>query len=168
LTPYLEIQHSVLDLGAASGLLAKRLTCSIPGLSVVGVDVLAELQPGVPMVAGDGKLLPFEDGTFDCVMMVDVLHHDENPERLLAEAKRVSRGHVLVKDHYWETRLDLVLLKWSDYIGNMMYGVNLPYVFLRLASWRNLAERTGLRIARSAMFRYNKLDPCKHVVLELQ
>ena len=89
LTPYLEGYHRVLDLGAASGLLAGRLARSIPGLRLVGADVLVEPRPHVPMVVGDGKRLPFAEGSLDCVMMVDVLHHDENPQHLLAEAKRI-------------------------------------------------------------------------------
>jgi SAM-dependent methyltransferase len=168
LTPYLEAYRSVLDLGAASGLLAERLQRNIPGLSIVGADVLVESRPCVPMIAGDGKRLPFAAGTFDCVMMVDVLHHDETPQALLAEAKRVSRGNVLVKDHYWERRLDLVLLRWADDIGNRVYGVRLPYTFLRLASWRDLIVRTGLEVVRSARFRFNALDPCKNVIYELK
>jgi SAM-dependent methyltransferase len=168
LTPYLEGYHSVLDLGAASGLLANRLVDSIPGLSLVGVDVLVGSQPCVPMVVGNGKRLPFAGDAFDCVMMVDVLHHDENPQELLAEAKRVSRGSVLVKDHYWQNRLDLVLLRWADYIGNRLYGIRLPYAFLNLASWRNLIVCTGMRVVRSARFRFGALAPCKNIVFELR
>jgi SAM-dependent methyltransferase len=168
LTPYLETYRNVLDLGAASGLLAEKLQRNIPGLSIIGADVLPESRPCVPMVAGDGKRLPFATGAFDCVMMVDVLHHDEDPQALLAEAKRVSRGNILVKDQYWENRLDLVLLRWADYIGNKPYGVRLPYTFLSLASWHELVVLTGLEAVRSARFRFNALDPCKNIILELE
>jgi hypothetical protein len=100
-------------------------------------------------------------------MLVDVLHHDENPQDLLKEANRVSKGTVLVKDHYWQTRLDVILLRWADDIGNKPYGVSLPYTFLSLAQWRRLIARTGLRVVRSARFRFNALDPCKNVLFEL-
>jgi SAM-dependent methyltransferase len=119
------------------------------------------------MVEGNGRELPFATDSFDCVMMVDVLHHDTVPGGLLAEAKRVSRDRVLIKDHYWETRLDLFLLRHADDFGNKLYGIKRPYAFLNLDSWRKLIERHGLEIADSAKFRFNALDPCKHVVFEL-
>ena len=157
-----------MDVGASSGRLAERLWRNIPGLGPIGVDVLVGSEADIPMVRGNGKRLPFAGGTFDCVTMVDVLHHDENPGLLLAEAKRVTRSRVLIKDHYWESRLDLILLRYADYVGNRLYGVKLPYVFLSLGSWHSLIRSTGLRIAGTTRFRFNALDPCKHVIFELQ
>ncbi len=120
------------------------------------------------MVQANGKRLPFASGTFDCVMMVDVLHHDSCPRGLLEEAGRIARDRVLIKDHYWTTKLDLAFLRCADYIGNRLYGVKLPYVFLKLESWHSLFKSTGLRIARSSRFRFNAMDPCKHVIFDLR
>jgi SAM-dependent methyltransferase len=39
----------------------------------------------------DAQTLPFGDGTFDDIVMVDVLHHLEAPRRFLEEAQRVLR-----------------------------------------------------------------------------
>lgn len=167
LSPYLEGYRDVLDLGSSSGKLAERLLHNIPGLRFIGVDVHVLSAPRIPMVEGNGRRLPFGNDTFDCVMMVDVLHHDEHPKELLAEAKRVARHCVLIKDHYWENRLDLALLRYSDYIGNRLYGVKLPYTFLDLQSWHSLIRSYRLKISGSSKFKFNALDPCKHVIFEL-
>ncbi len=44
---------------------------------------------GLPTVEADARQLPFEDGTFDAVMMVSMLHHVEDRAAALAEARRI-------------------------------------------------------------------------------
>ena len=55
-----------------------------------------------------------------------VAPHTAHPEHLLREAKRVARHHIIIKDHYWDTPLDLLGLKIADYMGNAPYGIDLP------------------------------------------
>jgi len=40
--------------------------------------------------------LPFQDGTFDTVVMLDVLEHVYAPEVLLEEAVRVSKKYIII------------------------------------------------------------------------
>jgi SAM-dependent methyltransferase len=50
-----------------------------------------------PDVLYDGKRLPFDDGTFDTVLNVDVLEHTPEPARLVGEMARVLRdGGILI------------------------------------------------------------------------
>lgn len=39
----------------------------------------------------DGKLMPFENATFDCVLCIEVLEHSEQPDLLLSEIARVIK-----------------------------------------------------------------------------
>ena len=55
---------------------------------VVSVDILA--FPGIDVVA-DAHRLPFPDGFFAGVVMLDVLHHLERPIEFLKEASRVLK-----------------------------------------------------------------------------
>jgi SAM-dependent methyltransferase len=55
---------------------------------VVSVDILK--FPGIDVVA-DAHRLPFRDGFFAGVVMLDVLHHLERPVEFLREASRVLR-----------------------------------------------------------------------------
>lgn len=168
LLPHLGDCRSVLDVGTSTGALAASIFRDLPELHLAGVDVVVGSQPLIPMVMGNGKRLPFDDDAFDCVMLIDVLHHDQHPGELLAEAKRVSRKRVLVKDHYWENRLDLPILRFQDYIGNKPYGVKLPYNFLDMETWLSLFENIGLGIAGTSKFRLNVFDLRKHVIFELE
>lgn len=72
----------VLEIGGGSGNLKQFAT------HVTSTDV--QWAPWLDAVA-DAQALPFGDGTFDGIVMVDVLHHLEAPGRFLQEAQRVLR-----------------------------------------------------------------------------
>ncbi len=91
---------SVLDLGSGDGLLLALL--KEKGVKGVGLDISEE---GVAKARAKGleasvfdfsNKLPFKDGTFDCVIMLDLLEHLYSPEELLKEAQRVSKDSVIV------------------------------------------------------------------------
>ena len=168
LSPYLNDVNKVLDLGASCGRLANELSKKHPKIDFVGVDTHVQPKTFIPIKEYDGKKLPFPDNSFDCVIIIDVLHHDENPEIILKEAKRVSKKYILVKDHFWNNKLDFLLLKYADYFGNKPYGVKLPYNFFKISDWNNIIRKVNLKITKSEKFRYNFIDPCKHIIFLLQ
>lgn len=90
----------VLDLGCRSGALTRHF---LDGNSVVGLDVdrvaLAKAHAlGIEAVAANvEEPLPFEDASFDAVVMGELLEHLRFPDEVVAEARRVLRpGGVLV------------------------------------------------------------------------
>jgi SAM-dependent methyltransferase len=167
LTPYVGNALTVLDVGSSIGMLAREMQ-DRTGASFTGVDIHVFAETAVPVVRYDGRRLPFDDGSFDLVTIVDVLHHTEDPAALLAEARRVSRERILIKDHYYESRLDERLLRISDYIGNKPDGIVLPYNFLALEEWHALFRGQGMEIVEERCFRIALLDPCKHVLYSLR
>ena len=164
LSPYLNDSSEILDVGAGDGGLANELLKKIGRVRITGVDVYLQKKSYIKIKKYDGKTLPFHDNSYDTVMIVDVLHHDKNPEQILKEAKRVSKKYILIKDHFWKNKIDFALLKWTDYLGNASYGVNLPYNYLTINSWEKLFSKNKLKIMKQSTFRYNFFDPCKHVV----
>lgn len=156
--------QSVLDIGAGDGRIAQSLMRERPGLSITGVDLGVRAGAAIPVLAYDGQRLPFADHSFDLVLLIDVLHHTETPEQVLAEACRVARRAILIKDHYWERPWDRWLLALADYLGNKAYDVPLPYAFLRMDEWDRLFRMTGLRVISMERFRFSAIDRCKQVV----
>lgn len=72
----------VLELGGGSGNLNEILA------DVVSTDIVS--APWLDVVA-DAQAIPFADGSFNAIVMVDVLHHLARPKRFLAEAGRILR-----------------------------------------------------------------------------
>ncbi len=87
-----ESHHRVLDVGGGAGRIARHLAQARP---VVIVDpspfMLAEARkhPRLRPVRGFAEHLPFANGSFDRVIIVDALHHMRDQKAALQEAWRV-------------------------------------------------------------------------------
>lgn len=135
---------TVLDLGCGDGQVAAGLMALRPDLVVQGVDVLLRPVTHIPVTLYDGAMLPFADGSFDYVTIVDVLHHTDDPAAVLAEARRVARRGVVVKDHLREGLLAGPTLRLMDWVGNRGHDVRLPYNYLDSGQWAAAFAEAGL------------------------
>jgi ubiquinone/menaquinone biosynthesis C-methylase UbiE len=124
-----------LDVGCGDGSLALSIQKTSPGLVFEGVDVLARPEVRIPFNVYDGKRLPFDDDSFDWLIIVDVLHHTDDPLAVLSECFRVCKGKVIIKDHLCETEIQRMLLVFMDWVGNRGHDVRLPYNYLRKDQW---------------------------------
>jgi SAM-dependent methyltransferase len=92
---------SVLDVGCAEGYFIKVVSDRF-GAAAWGVDLsttaLAKAHRlyGLPVAAAEATRLPFADGSFDLVISTEVIEHVLDPDLMVAEMRRVSRGSVLV------------------------------------------------------------------------
>jgi SAM-dependent methyltransferase len=105
----------VLEIGSGSGAIARVLACR-PGVAqVVGVDPspyfvarAAERSEGIPGLefrVADGRSLPFDEASFDVVVIHTVLSHVPGPAKVIAEAHRVLRpgGSIAIFDGDYST-----------------------------------------------------------------
>nr|QIQ10649.1 hypothetical protein GAGBIFFJ_00008 [uncultured bacterium] len=127
---------TVLDLGSGDGSIAAALMQLRPDLKVEGVDVMVRPSTRIPVTAYDGNTLPFADGSFDYVTIIDVLHHTTDPAAVLTEAARVARRAIVVKDHLLEGLLAGPTLRFMDWVGNRGHNVVLPYNYLNSEEWQ--------------------------------
>lgn len=115
-----ENRHRVLDIGCGDAYLIAQIQefCS----EVRGVDPeeqavhlandILKKYPTCTVVQGDCYHLPFEDGSFDIVLLTDVIEHLKDPQACLKEIRRVLNhsGRLVVTtpkfrpDRKWDER----------------------------------------------------------------
>lgn len=149
----------VLDIGCGNGLFAHDLMNAKPCLSIVGVETKPQTNCLIKQCVYDGKILPFQDKHFDYVLLINVLHHSDDPASVLSEAARVATQGIIIKDHYANTRLDFYTLVAMERIGNAFIDISQPYNFLSEKQWDHLFSRVGLRTEsiRKRFVSYNAL-----------
>ncbi len=137
---------SVLDLGCGDWSIARAIMDIKPGLTFRGIDVMLRPHTHIPVERFDGETIPAGDGSFDWVTIVDVLHHTDHPARLLAEAVRVAREGVVIKDHLREGFAAYTTLRVMDWVGNKGHDVRLPYNYLSRAEWGVAFRGAGIEV----------------------
>ncbi len=135
---------SVLDVGCGSGAVASLIMRMRPDVRIQGGEVLVRAGCQIPCQQYDGSRLPYADGSFDVCMCVDVLHHTDDVAASLRELARVSSRFLLIKDHLCENRLDFLVLKFMDWVGNRPQGVVLPYRYQKRKVWKEQFRECGL------------------------
>lgn len=86
----------IADLGCGSGVFTNGVQQR--GFNCIGVDLSPKLigmarakYPGVEFLEGDIERLPFEDGSFDGVVLAGVLHHLPDLTACAAEIRRILK-----------------------------------------------------------------------------
>jgi ubiquinone/menaquinone biosynthesis C-methylase UbiE len=113
------------------------------GLKVQGIDVLPRGKTYIPVLPFDGISIPYPNKSFDFALLVDVLHHTDDPRLLLREADRVARRGVIIKDHVTSGVFSWYTLRFMDWVGNARYSVRLPYNYWTQAQWHEAVSRLG-------------------------
>jgi ubiquinone/menaquinone biosynthesis C-methylase UbiE len=113
----------VLELGAGTGLNLELYPPNVEGLTLVEPDPhmikqlrarVAEMSSGAQVVEAPGEQLPFEDNSFDTVVVTLVLCTVPNQKETLREVKRVLNpdGQFLFLEHVRSPEPGLA--KWQD------------------------------------------------------
>ena len=136
----------VLDVGCGDGLLAHLIAKERPDIEIRGIEVLVRSNTHIPVTAFDGKVIPYDDASFDVVMLVDVLHHMNDPMVLLREAARVARLALVIKDHTSDGLFAKPTLRLMDWVGNAHQSVALPYSYWSRRAWLEAFDTLDLRI----------------------
>ncbi len=146
ISPYLPHHGELLDVGSGDGFLASLLNAERPDLNISGIDVLLRPDAYIPVEKFDGLVIPYPDRSVDAVLIVDVLHHTIDPMVLLREARRVTRGSIILKDHLVHGIGSWMTLRAMDWVGNAHTGVALPYNYWSERQWRRAFAELSLTV----------------------
>jgi SAM-dependent methyltransferase len=139
----------VLDLGAAEGYVGDEIGRRI-GAEVILADVADLNRTSRPFVRYDGRKLPFEDGSFDAVVLYFVLHHCEEPEAVIREALRVTCGRVIVVESVFRTEAERRRLETLDVWANRVRSLGVLRAQEEHLRFRTAAEWKSIFLASEA------------------
>lgn len=147
-SPFIE-GNSVLDIGAAEGWIGAMLELNIPQRDVHLLDVEDFNQTDFPLTLYDGHTFPFEDNSFDTSLLLLILHHCDDPDRVLSEAARVTRKRLIITESVYNYQIGRATLFIADNIVNglrtnakMAKGLK----FRTAVQWEELFAQTGLSL----------------------
>jgi ubiquinone/menaquinone biosynthesis C-methylase UbiE len=135
----------MLDVGGGTGVMAQMIKALFDLNHVTSVDVENRFLPSLDIETAlfDGRSLPFPDGSFDCALFFNVLHHVPVTSRamLMRECCRVTgRGPIYIKDHLSNGVLDDARLSILDVLGNVPFHGMISARYLRGEDWHALAR----------------------------
>jgi SAM-dependent methyltransferase len=140
----------LLDLGCGEGFVGDAAARDL-GAAVDLADVLDFNRTARPLRRFDGVHLPVPDRAYDATLLVYVLHHAADPDALLREARRVTRGPILILETVSLSPAHRRRLERVDRLANRLRsGGAMDATPPRIRSvefWEASFERLGLRVA---------------------
>ncbi|RJR27900.1 class I SAM-dependent methyltransferase [candidate division WWE3 bacterium] len=160
ISEYLPEKSRILDIGAGACGVAELLIDK--GHGVVPLDIHdVSFVNNVKPIIYDGTRIPFDDNSFDFVIVILVLHHTKDPKAILKEAKRVSKNIILMEEIY-STKIQKYLTHFWDDLINLEFFVN-PHNNKTVSEWEDLFNQLNLKLEAT---KYHKGDmfPLMHQV----
>jgi SAM-dependent methyltransferase len=154
LLPYLQPSDRVLDVGAGSCRVGSLLA-SRSGAQVSLLDRVDHNETALPLQLYDGRTLPYLDNAFDVSMLGFVLHHASDPDTLVDEVKRVTRGRVLVLEDTPRNALERRIWTKGDYFFNHRKHADIDVAHVQRSSqeWTGYFQDRGFGILHRVEFR---------------
>lgn len=160
--------ENILDIGSGSGyisyVLQQNYKCSMTCLDIIDYNQVCQ-----NFMLYDGTHMPFKDGIFDKALVVFVLHHDDDPIRLLQEAKRVlkSGGLLVIFEDIYTNKLQYLTTIAMDLLLNLYYGAKTPFKFKTESEWLIAFKQLGLELHDKKLVRLGKFDLVRHMMFVL-
>ena len=158
--PYIRKGSRTLDVGCGNGVVSKVLADRF-GLDLVGTDVVDYRKEPIAFAPMKGTTLPFADESFEFVLLNDVLHHVDDQDRLLAEARRVGRTVLAFE---LEPGVGASLF---DRTANFFHhrGMPTPLAFRTAEGWRQHFAERGIAATAVPLGRPRWWYPFRHVLI---
>jgi SAM-dependent methyltransferase len=141
--------HSVLDIGCGLGENSRAYPSGYVGIdnSPPRIRFASRRYPASRFILADALRLPFEERSFDLVMLIDTSHHltDDQFLEILGQMGRVSRRWVLVSDP--------VLFEGQSVVSRFFYGLDRGAMFRKPDHMKRLlAQQPRLALEKVDMF----------------
>jgi ubiquinone/menaquinone biosynthesis C-methylase UbiE len=164
---YIIKNKEILDIGLGNGINAEVIAKEHK-VDITGIDVIDYNETKIKLKIYDGKTIPFKNKSFDTVLIIQVLHHCDKPERVLGEAIRVAKRRVIVVEDIARNAIHMQMSKIYDFLANFRHGVNVPFNFKTVPEWNRIlmgfnVKKTKIKKLKSRRW-YSPMDPRLFVI----
>ena len=142
---FIEKGSKILDLGCGSGIIGKKFQDFFKA-EILGIDVVDKRVEKIPFQIYDGKNIPFPENSFDLVLINYVLHHAENPEALLIEAKRVAKNKIIIFEDLPEGFFSKIYCKLHQLSFDKLFRNPSKTSFRTEENWEKIFKELGLNV----------------------
>ncbi len=132
---------SVLDVGMGSGSITyflKSKKFEVTSVDVKNLSIYEDLKP----VLYGGDTMPFKNNSFETAVIVHVLHHCDDGEKVLKEARRVAKRVIFIEDTY-RNWFEWLVVSVSDAINN---GELWLHKYRTVAEWKKIIKRNNWKV----------------------
>ena len=149
---WLKSSDQILDIGCGPGAVAFLLKEHSFHVGTIDIQHKSAFDSVTPTIF-DGLHLPYHDNAFDVCLILTVLHHAKTPLALLKEAKRVSRGRIIVIEDIYTNSVQLFITKLFDSIVNSEFSGH-PHNNKKFEHWIDIFQSLDLDVTESRQRRF--------------
>ena len=151
---FIEEKEKIVDIGAGGGWISQEIQERKKTENVL-LDVINLNQTDLPLIMYDGENMPFDDNAFDTALLICVLHHCENPSRVLQEAKRIVKNKIIIMEDIAKPPFGEIALRLKDAVINVGFCLivnalkeitNLPFYFKTVSEWEQIFKNLNLKV----------------------
>ncbi len=149
--PFLNKEDHILDIGAGTCNVSEILLGE--GYNIVPLDIQdLSFVDDIKPILYDGNKIPFNDNKFDLALIVTVLHHTPHPEKIIREARRVSKRIIIIEDIYTNI-FHKYLTYFFDSLVNLEF-IGHPHTNKNDKQWRAVFNKFGLKLVEARYSRF--------------
>jgi ubiquinone/menaquinone biosynthesis C-methylase UbiE len=172
----LGIGQHVLDVGCGDLRIGRAVTGRM-NVQWTGIDTVDYRGPATSSSNGpihyrtyNGDVLPFASTTFDAVVLAFVLHHCEDPARVLDESVRVTRSRLIIFEAVPRNRMEFWIAKPYDWLVNRLRSpdIALPFNFMSHKALVEAFDSRNLRLVRAVPVRTHPLALVQQVMFVVE
>jgi len=126
----------ILDIGLGGGsvsYLLKKNGFQVNNLDITNTSLYQEISPTLY----NGSDFPYKNAQFDTGIIICVLHHCADQEKVLKEAMRTCKRLIILEDTY-RNQLEKILISMRDGVGNFEFY---PHHYRSTNEWNQLFNK---------------------------
>jgi SAM-dependent methyltransferase len=141
---YLKNSDNILDIGAGPCLVCEIL--NEQNYNVTPVDVKNfSFSKNINPIIFDGSNIPFNKDKFNMSLLITVLHHANDPQKLIDEAKRVSSNRLIIIEDIYKNKIHKYLTFILDSLVNFEFFGH-PHNNKTDNEWKSIFKNLGLKL----------------------